>query len=216
MGIELCYSDHIETLAGKLADDLRGGSLGRDPFIKPVVMVVNPNVAKWLQMEIASRNTVAANIDYPYLEKGLWNILASCDPGEKKPRLLKSEKYQFLVLSLLLGSRRDEPEIGPLLNYLYDASGAESADYSRRAWQLSEHLASVLREYEYNREDMVRCWLEDKLLYKDDAKASSNIKEMEAAQRAVYRRIFGEGGIRDALRDKTGELLLTLPQYERR
>lgn len=213
MGIRLYYSHRTEDLAGKLASNLRSEQCRQDPFLKSTVIIPNKNLEQWLKMEIARRNSIATNIVFPFLEKGLWNTLSEIDPSSEKPTLLSEDTSQLVILAELLSIDAGDKELKPLADYLYGRGKEKPADYYRKAWQLSEKLGKCFREYEYNREKMIKAWLGGTLFYRDDP--SPNLKAMEHCQRALYMRVFGPDGTSGKLRASNGTAYKTLPQYER-
>ncbi|MBP7056580.1 MAG: exodeoxyribonuclease V subunit gamma [Candidatus Omnitrophica bacterium] len=213
MSIRLYYSHRTEDLAEKLADNIRSEHKGQDPFLRSTVIIPNKNIEAWLKMGIARRNTISGHADFPFLEKGLWGVLAGLDPAEDKPELLNEDIAQMLVLGEILGIGEKDKELEPLRHYLYRASKERPIDYYRKAWQLSDKLARCFREYEYNRQKLIDAWLAGKYYYHDP---SRNLKSMERCQRDLYMRIFSAGGACEAFGISKGRTYLTLPQYERR
>lgn len=214
MSIRLYYSNLTERLAEKLAANLKDGLAGQDPFHSSTIIIPNKNLEQWLKMAIARRNAIATTLVFPFLEKGLWDLLASIDgrDASAKPALLGQDAAQLLVLSELLGIASDEKELALFREYLFDRKGGRQPDYYRKAWQLAGKLERVFREYEYNREELIDAWSAGAAYYRE---GSANLKRMEACQRALYNRVFGAGGSRDRLDAATGGKRLTLPQYER-
>lgn len=212
--MKLYFSSHTEKLAEQLAVDLTNSAYVRDPFASPLVIVPNLNIKLWLQLRIATRNSVAANIRFTFLETGLWDIIADLDPEKKtKPSILTGETYLILILGELFRMTSDDKDLALLWKYLHDKDDKPVTDYYRKAWQLSEKLEKCFREYEYNRAEMIAAWLDGKNCYKE---GSANQKKMEACQRVLYARIFAPDGGRDRLSETMGQMFLTLPQYMRR
>nr|HPM43050.1 exodeoxyribonuclease V subunit gamma [Candidatus Omnitrophota bacterium] len=213
MSIRLYYSHRTEDLAEKLADNIRSAHKGQDPFVRSTVIIPNKNIETWLKMGIARRNSISGHTDFPFLEKGLWEVLSGLDPAEDKPELLNEEMAQMLVLGQILGIGEKDKELEPLRHYLYRASKDKPIDYYRKAWQLSDKLARCFREYEYNRQKLIDAWLAGKYYYHDP---SRNLKSMERCQRDLYLRVFSADGACEAFGISKGRIYLTLPQYERR
>ncbi len=75
MGLRLFFSDSVDALAARLCaeiESMRGVGLLPPPIR---VVVPNANLAKWLKLTIAETNQVAINLEFPYLEKGLWEMV---------------------------------------------------------------------------------------------------------------------------------------------
>jgi exodeoxyribonuclease V gamma subunit len=197
MPTHLFFSNNIETLAREFARALAGRSDGYTP---PAIIVPNPYLQKWLQLQIAGRNGIAINLDFRFLNDGLWETLNAVNTAAEKPLMLEQKDIQLLLYHSLVSLDRGNKRVKPLLKYLFSADGARKADYDHKVWQLSSRLARYFTQYELYREEMVLKWKTGKIHYGT---------EMEAAQQHLYRLIFQEGGYRDAI-DKNR---LTLPQY---
>jgi hypothetical protein len=109
VGFHLVLSNDIGALASFLADRL---ALERracgDPFVSQTLLVPNPHLSKWLQLQFANKSGLSMNLGFHFLEKGLWNLyLESNSFGEnQKFRLLEREQIQLLVLFQLLDKDR--------------------------------------------------------------------------------------------------------------
>ena len=69
MPINLFFSNHTEKLLEKLAENLKRE--WTDPFISPILVIPNKNMAKWIKLRLADRNKIIANLNCQYLEKVL-------------------------------------------------------------------------------------------------------------------------------------------------
>src|SRR5206468_3667061 len=97
-----------------------------------------------------------------------------------------------------------------------DCSGPEAVAKltrlgSRRAWDLAQRLGSLIRDYEYHRQDaIIQPWLADRYAFESGTKG----RERESAQRCIFRHIVREpGGKRARLNRGLGRNFKTLPQY---
>jgi exodeoxyribonuclease V gamma subunit len=195
------FSNRLDVLAGRLSDAVGEEQRACGPFAMTPVVVPNPNLARWLQFFIAERRGVAANLEFPYLESGMWQLVCGLAPaGAPRPQLLTHEKLQQLIAAQLVGG--SDASASPFVEYCRNAAGefdVRDAECIRRVWQISGRLATLFREYDYHREGMVRHWLSgaDASFFEaeEGRDLSASQREMESAQRALYRAIFlpGEG-----------------------
>ncbi|NCD34546.1 MAG: hypothetical protein EOL87_14170 [Spartobacteria bacterium] len=74
-GLYVNTGHDITVLARALATDLQED--GGDIFRARRVIVPDAKVARWLKMELAEVNGVAANMVCPFTEKGFWELLTS-------------------------------------------------------------------------------------------------------------------------------------------
>jgi exodeoxyribonuclease V gamma subunit len=206
MSIDIYFGNCLERLTAQLASCIAAQQNSNDPLRPITVILPNRNIRKWLQLDLARRQGISVNLEFGYLEQGLWKILDSLYDGPPVT-LLDEPTLQRLVLAVLLNipelpAASREP-LRLLADYLPDQ--AHSQDYARRLWQLSGRLARLLREYEYNRADIIRNW---------DGNRPAPLgpradPEVQRAQQALYRLLFGP----DGLRNRLGKRALSLYQF---
>jgi exonuclease V gamma subunit len=105
------------------------------------VIVPNANLAKWLQLVLAGKNSIFMNIGFQYLEAGLWEMLAALDSGENKPEMMDNDPLKILLLHILQNQDRSDADFLPMTQYLFGEDDAERPDDAARLWQLSEKIA---------------------------------------------------------------------------
>ena len=130
-------------------------------FEAPVVIVPNANLAKWLQLFLAKKNSIFMNVDFQYLEAGLWGMLTALDSNEKYPEMLDNDLLKIMLLYALQNLKSSAPDFLPVTQYLMGEEGHKSPDYAARLWQLSEKLAHLFQEYEFHRIGMIQKWLDE-------------------------------------------------------
>ena len=201
MGIELFFSNLLEPLVEKLSSNLDYQYQEKNNIFKaPLVVVPNTNLAKWIKLQLARENGILMNINFQYLESGLWSLLELLDPNEKKALFLEPNLRQMIIFYLLGNIKNDREDLNPLADYLKSGKDQPSADYSKRLWQLSEKLAVLFQEYEFHRLEMIHNWLED--IY------SAN--PMEICQQKIYSEL---SKIREKYFTDSGSRYLSLMEY---
>jgi exonuclease V gamma subunit len=99
MTIELYFSNQLDQLADRFSDVVTEEVRGKDNILEPpVVIVPNANLAKWLQLLMAEKNSIIMNVGFQYLEAGLWGMLAALDSGENKPDMLDNDQLKILSI----------------------------------------------------------------------------------------------------------------------
>ncbi len=201
MPIELYFSNRLNQLAEKIADILveEVRNTG-NPLQPPVVIVPNSNLAKWLQLFLADHYSIFMNVEFQYLEEGLWGMLADLDPAGIKPDLMENDQLTIILLHILRHLDGSSPDFLPLTRYLFGEGDARRTDDAARLWQLSEKMAYLFKEYEFHRTDMIRAW----------GKTAAPAEEMERCQQRLYIRLQK---VREALADRTGRHLLSTMEY---
>ncbi|HEV3120488.1 MAG TPA: exodeoxyribonuclease V subunit gamma, partial [Isosphaeraceae bacterium] len=216
MSSVLYLSTDIEALAATFAERL--DEQGRDGgFFTPATVVVpNRYLEKWLKLRLAKQRGVVANLKFEFLEDSIWRLLQELDSRTHDPPLdlVSDPEYRLMVLAALLEERPGDADLGPLRSYLRESGATAGRDYWRKAWQLAARLASLVRDYEYHRQqELIRKWLG-----LDATKPASRRKEppsdLERSQRALFLRIVDEtDGLRVRLGKAKGKTCKTLPQY---
>jgi exodeoxyribonuclease V gamma subunit len=170
-----------------------------------------------LRLWLARRDGVAVNLHITYLEPVLWDLLNKLDPRQHELPLarLEDNQYQLLTAALLLDEETGQPGLAPLHDFLGKDRGKRR--WWRRAWHLAQRLASLIRDYEYHRNDtIIQKWLAQQNAY---PRAERHDLKVELAQREVFHRITRVDRPADGLRARLGQLLpspricKTLPQY---
>lgn len=211
MGLFFHYAASVDSMKNLLFEELYKDD--EDIFVPRRIIVPNINVKRWLQLEIARKNEICANLDLSYLEKTLIALLDECCSGkddyQKYIFLGDNDRQidlQLMVLSVLENGRNDA-DMQPVYRYLGENQNRK--DTQTRLWQLAEKLAYYFREYEYQRSQMIEAWRNDKNFF--DNEKESAVK-MERCQRAIYRKIFCDA---DCLTTKYGKdkVYTTLPIY---
>lgn len=130
--MELYIADSLERLLQKLQSQLQENL---DPLKAPRILVPNRNLRRWMQMQLAQKQGVAANLNFQYLEQGISSILGS---GIRQKQASAGLQLWSLIHALKNSS----------------ATSDDSLDVYRRA----THLTFLFRDYEYHRNPMIRGW----------------------------------------------------------
>ncbi len=201
MGVELFFSNHLEPLVEKLDTVLNSEYQDKDNiFNSPLVIVPNPNLSKWIKLQLSQKTGIVMNIDFQYLESGLWSLLELLDRNEKKPAFLELTLRQMLVLHVLGNIKKEQTDFKPVIDYLGINGNQKQPDYSKRLWQLSEKLAFLFQEYEFHRLKMIRKWLKDVPV----------INSMELCQQKIY---LETNRLRDKYFKDSGTYYLSMMEY---
>ncbi len=222
MSAQLYFSNSPAVLLDKLSQNLEW----TDPFQSPRIATPTPAMKRWVQMRLAEKRGIVANVDFLHLERTLWQRLETLDlehvvEGRKPARLLDEQGLQLLILGLL---RSDPPP--EAREYLERSPEApQGLFYARRLCQLSHKLAGFFREYEYSRvqehghKGLAHLWMRGQDCFGEylDGKVPKatrdQLESLERWQKKIYHALFRVGGLRDSLGEKLGQYRYTLPQY---
>ena len=196
MPLSILYSDHVADLAADLMKRLRERSekVG-DPFDFASVAVPNRNLEYWLRFRtFAGEPAFAAGVDFPFLDNLLFDVLSENVPAESRPKApLSGERLRNEIARLLVEGR--DPDLAPLRRYVDPAAKPgkplvpDTDEAARKLWQLSDRLATLSGEYDLRRTDMVERWIAG-----DEGAPSGGTGEIERAERALARALFGPDG----------------------
>lgn len=203
MGVDLYFSNQLMPLADKLLENLGPEGIGGNILDPPVVIVPNMNLSKWIKLTLARKTGIFMNVEFQYLETGLWQMIQSLDTRSgPSPKLMDKDGLKIILFFLLMAQDREISDLTPLNPYLRLTGGNARSDIEIRCWQLSEELARLFQEYEYHRSDMIQRWLTD----------SETADAMEICQRWIYRKVRS---LKDQLERLTGQPLRSLAEYAR-
>ncbi len=225
MSARLHFSNSLDALADRLVENLGAGTV--DPLATPGIATPSAAMRDWLKVRLAEKNGIAAGLAFSHLENLLWERLAERDrfrdaPGRLPAHLLDTFGFQGLVLAQL---RKSPP--AAIREYL---RGSVPEDAARRLCQLAGRLASLFREYEYNRVSahghpgVAESWIGGHSCFAGQLERTranhparrflEEVRSLEAWQMEVYHAVFRkEDGLRDQWGAATGIYRYTLPQY---
>ena len=126
--MELYIADSLELLLDQLQKQLHRS----DPLQGPRILIPNRNLRRWMQMAIASRHGVSANLNFQYLEQGISSIFT----GVTELRLASPARQHWALLRALQNSSADALE----------------------SYRKAAHLSYLFRDYEYHRNPLIRAW----------------------------------------------------------
>ncbi len=201
MAIQLYFSNHLETLADKFATVVDLENQVKENILEgPLTIVPNQNLTKWLQLTLAAKRSVFMNVDFQYLESGLWGLLSRMDPRKDRPGMMTGSHVRMFLLKELMGLREDETEIAALSEYLLGPDHREGPGYTVKLWQLTDRMMRLFEAYQFHRSDMMEQWLDRG--YRPEG--------MERCQQRLYLRMRDS---RDRYVKNMGQRLLSLGEY---
>ncbi|MFN3786158.1 MAG: exodeoxyribonuclease V subunit gamma, partial [Thiothrix sp.] len=145
--LHLHHSNQLELLAAQFAALQRAAPL--EPMQQEQVVVQNSGMGRWLSLQTAQHNGIAANIRYLFPAELTWELLRTVlgentvppqDPCA--PHILR-----WRLLDVLLSEGDAWQELSP---YLRNGAAA--------AWQLAGQLAKVFDQYLFFRPQWIRAW----------------------------------------------------------
>lgn len=173
--LHLFQSNRIETLAELLAEVLARPL--DSPFQPETVMVQSQGMERWLELYLARRLTVCANVDFPLPASFVWQLMRSVLGELPRHSPFSPEILAWRIMGWLERAERiaDFPR---LQTYL-----AGGGDYRR--YELACRIAEVFDQYLVYRPDWIARW---------EAGASCGLGPDEGWQAAMWRDLAQEAG----------------------
>ncbi|HEY4466803.1 MAG TPA: exodeoxyribonuclease V subunit gamma [Klebsiella sp.] len=125
-----------------------------DPFMPEMVLVQSTGMAQWLQMTLAKRFGIAANIDFPLPASFIWDMFVRVlkdIPGESA----FNKQSMSWKLMTLLPQRLNDESFTLLRHYLNDDSD------KRKLFQLAARVADLYDQYLVYRPEWLMRWEAD-------------------------------------------------------
>ena len=174
-------SNLVETLLDLLARRLQEAPLA-SPLVPELVVTPSPAMARWVNLGLAQRLGIAANLTYPLPASFVWGLASELlrppggmDPGMEEGDPLALEPMAWRIFGALPGLI-GEPAFAPLRSYLgtaflgtvgtageppisqASAMGLRGASAAIKRWQLAGRIADTFDRYQLYRPDLIRAW----------------------------------------------------------
>ena len=181
--LRLFTSNRLEKLADALA-----GVLGvplSSPFDPEVIVVQSRGMERWISMELARRQGVCANVQFPFPNTFIYNALQKAFPDISAETPFDPRILTWRIMEIL-PSLITKPGFESILSYLEDREGG------LRLYQLSERVADLFDQYLLFRPEMMLGWDRGKENHWQAVLWRKLLKGYEAQHRAALGKAFIE------------------------
>lgn len=152
------HANHIEDLR-----DLALAMIEREPLApleSETFLVQSNGMGQWLQMSIASRQGVAASIEFPLPASFVWRAYRVV-LGQGIPQQSPFDRPALVWrLMALLPECLGDPDFAPLADYLERERDESGLPAARHCHQLAERLSALFDQYLVYRPDWIEAWSE--------------------------------------------------------
>jgi exodeoxyribonuclease V gamma subunit len=148
-GLQIFTSNRMEVLIEELAD--RVCEPLASPLAPEIIVVQSRGMERWVTMELARRNGICANVEFPFPKVFLESVFRSLSDAPDKLSAFDPHVLAFRIMSMLPGFL-DLPDFAELQTYL-----AEDR-HQLKLFQLSGKLAGLFDQYAVFRPDMLLRW----------------------------------------------------------
>ncbi|RPH21999.1 exodeoxyribonuclease V subunit gamma [Buttiauxella warmboldiae] len=142
-----------------------------DPFQPEVVLVQSTGMAQWLQMTLAQKFGIAANISFPLPASFIWDMFVRVLPGIPEQSAFNKQSMSWKLMTLI-PTMLDQPEFTLLSQYL------EQDENGRKLSQLATRIADLYDQYLVYRPGWLSQWEKGELV--------DNVGEAQAWQAPLW------------------------------
>lgn len=154
-GFTLISGNRMEWLARELAAHIKIRT--GDSLTPELIVIQSRGMERWLALEIARHNGIAANLDFPFPDAFLRRILDAALPDTVSESFFDREVMTFGIYALLTDLAATDPAFHVIQRYLRrDVGGL-------KRFQLAEQIARLFDQYLVFRPDMILHWDEGQL-----------------------------------------------------
>ncbi len=189
----LHYSNHLEQLVQPLGQNLQS----QDPFRPSVLVVPNFNLQKWLSLELAKFQGIAAHLEFRRLEQAIAQAMLQpssleiSSPEVLPKAWLHTDHLHRLIIQLLHDYvlQKDDADWRYLKDYICRQGTLSAGAQEVRVFQLAGRIAQLFQEYGYHRPQLLKAWESG-----DFGFSNTHVLETERWQRKLWRALFGPIG----------------------
>lgn len=131
-----------------------------DPMEAETILVQSPGMAQWLQWQIAEKQGIACNIDFPMPASFIWQQYVKNFPEVEQQTAFDKAGMTWRLMRLI-PSLLEDPIFQPLRHYL--ASSQETEQH--KLYLLAGKIADLFDQYLVYRSDWIEAWEKGDLSY---------------------------------------------------
>ncbi|CDG19921.1 Exodeoxyribonuclease V gamma chain [Xenorhabdus poinarii G6] len=150
------HSNQLDILKELMAN-LIGNNPLPDPFDKEIILVQSPGMSQWLQIQLAEKLGIAANMEFPLPATFIWQMFARLLPDIPQDSAFSKDAMKWKLM-ILLPELLTEPEFSALRHYL-----DQDID-KRKIHQLAGRIADLFDQYLVYRPQWLTYWENDQLI----------------------------------------------------
>ncbi|WP_413739662.1 exodeoxyribonuclease V subunit gamma [Sodalis sp. RH14] len=144
------HSNQLDLLKALAAALIEGRPL-RDPFQPEVILVQSSGMAQWMQMALAARFGIAANIEFPLPASFIWQMFTRVLPDIPQESAFSKDAMTWKLMALL-PKLCQQPGFEVICQYLKDDGDR------RKCFQFAARIADLFDQYLVFRPDWLERW----------------------------------------------------------
>ncbi|MCC8378540.1 exodeoxyribonuclease V subunit gamma [Xenorhabdus sp. PB30.3] len=150
------HSNQLDLLKELMTRFIREKPLA-NPFDKEVILVQSPGMSQWLQIQLAEKLGIAANIEFPLPATFIWQMFTVVLPDVPKESAFSKDAMKWKLMTLL-PDLLTEPEFIALRHYL------DQDNDKRKIHQLAGRVADLFDQYLVYRPQWLESWEKGQLV----------------------------------------------------
>jgi exodeoxyribonuclease V gamma subunit len=154
--LRVYHSNRLDVLEAIMEFIVEGQPLP-DPFQPEVVLVQSTGMAQWLQMTLAQKFGIAANIEFPLPASFIWDMFVRVLPNIPEQSAFNKQSMSWKLMKLIPGML-ERPEFALLQHYLAEDENG------RKLFQLASRIADLYDQYLVYRPGWLSQWEQGKLV----------------------------------------------------
>ena len=147
--LTVIYSNSMQQLAGRLVSQMQAAPLS--PLQPETIMVQSNELARWLNLTLATQQSVAAHLQFPFPSAWLWRFFRAVWPDVPRESPYATDAMAWKIFKLLPTVAND-PKFSEISRYL-----GEQHD-PRKAYDLAQRIADSFDQYLMYRPDWIASW----------------------------------------------------------
>ncbi|MCT4708464.1 exodeoxyribonuclease V subunit gamma [Enterobacteriaceae bacterium H16N7] len=148
--LRVYHSNRLDVLETLMEYIVEGQPLP-DPFQPEVVLVQSTGMAQWLQMTLAQKFGIAANIAFPLPASFIWDMFVRVLPAIPEESAFNKQSMSWKLMKLIPGML-GRPEFALLQHYL------DEDENGRKLFQLASRIADLYDQYLVYRPGWLSKW----------------------------------------------------------
>ncbi|PXY96737.1 exodeoxyribonuclease V subunit gamma [Frischella perrara] len=126
-------------------------------FSPEIILVQSHGMGQWLQIQLAEKLDVAANIHYPFPTQFVWDIYRIFYPDLPKSNIFDIDFMTWILLDILPDLIK-QPQFTALQNYF------DFIDDKQKYYQLASMMAQLFDQYLVYRPDWLKAWENNQII----------------------------------------------------
>lgn len=151
--INIYQSNKIEYLINFIVKNINKRK--KNPFDKDIIIIQNKDITEWLQIKIAEKIGISANISFQYPMEFFSSLFQK--NTKNKIKNIKKTQISWFILKIILNSQ-NKSELGLFKKYIEKKNKIEKIN------KISEHISKLFQKYLIHKPEWINIWKKNKII----------------------------------------------------